>query len=552
MTKTKKGRLWKWTKIVLIGLLTMAFGLVALLWAGSRLFDKQITALVARKIEQALPPHIDVDFSHLNVDLFAGTIELDSVTAVIGSSDSIDHHGSHSFGVETIRVTGISLLHLLTNRINVDKVALLRGHVNINNNLLNGTDSTRHSSTIPMTKGASKWKSISADEVELDSIDVAVTDDTVNTMKGLITLRLDDIEIPLSVENILASTTFSVRELDARRVGATLSGGMYTATIASLSRSRDKTLTIDSVMLTPAYPKFEFARKVGKQTDRINLSIPRIEIADFAVEKMKEKEFRATKVIIQNASLKAFRDKRVAFNKDHIVPLPYTSFSRVPFHIDIDTIELKTALIEYEEFPEQGDSSGTISFSDVYATFYRCNNRPAADTLGSIALDVQSVFMGNGLLKASFSLPYDTVKPRYTVRGNFSNFDLTTLNPAVRHLAKMSVKSGQLKQMDFDFAYNAFSSEGNLMMTYENLKIEALTKESDQNFFSELKTFLINTFIVRKNKDEEVKPEKRSGAIAFERDTKRSIFNYWWKSLLTGIKATYGIEDIMPTKPKND
>jgi hypothetical protein len=54
---------------------------------------------------------------------------------------------------------------------------------------------------------------------------------------------------------------------------------------------------------------------------------------------------------------------------------------------------------------------------------------------------------------------------------------------------------------------------------------------------SDFKTFLINT-IIKNDKDKDVPIGKRTGKIEFERDRKRQIFNYWWKSLLSGIKAS--------------
>jgi len=74
------------------------------------------------------------------------------------------------------------------------------------------------------------------------------------------------------------------------------------------------------------------------------------------------------------------------------------------------------------------------------------------------------------------------------------------------------------------------------MINYEDLKFKGLKKEKSREK-DDLKTLLINT-IVRNDKDKDVPREKRTGTISFERDRKRQIFNFWWKSLLSGIKGS--------------
>ena len=50
--------------------------------------------------------------------------------------------------------------------------------------------------------------------------------------------------------------------------------------------------------------------------------------------------------------------------------------------------------------------------------------------------------------------------------------------------------------------------------------------------------------------DGNVPEHKRTGVIDFHRDTSKSIFNYWWKSLLTGIKSAYNLDKLEDAKPE--
>jgi hypothetical protein len=71
-------------------------------------------------------------------------------------------------------------------------------------------------------------------------------------------------------------------------------------------------------------------------------------------------------------------------------------------------------------------------------------------------------------------------------------------------------------------------------LEYENLGIAFLNEEDGSK--RKLKSLIANSFAI---KEENLKGTKsyKSGTISFERDKKKSVFNYWWKSVFSGIKS---------------
>jgi hypothetical protein len=59
-------------------------------------------------------------------------------------------------------------------------------------------------------------------------------------------------------------------------------------------------------------------------------------------------------------------------------------------------------------------------------------------------------------------------------------------------------------------------------------------------------SFLANSLMLRdKNpRGKELLPDE----IYFQRDQKRSVLNYWWKSIFSGIRNTLGIKENKPTE----
>ena len=143
--------------------------------------------------------------------------------------------------------------------------------------------------------------------------------------------------------------------------------------------------------------------------------------------------------------------------------------------------------------------------------------------------------MGKGLIKAEFSLPYNKAQV-YNAKGSLNALSLYRLNPMLENVAFMSVTSGKLNQLSFNFDYTDLTSKGTVLINYEDLKINSLTKEKDSEK-NEFMSFVVNT-ILKSDKDESLDKGRRMGTVDFDRDRRRAIFHYWWNSVFTGIKST--------------
>nr|PZN48322.1 MAG: hypothetical protein DIU61_18975 [Bacteroidota bacterium] len=231
------------------------------------------------------------------------------------------------------------------------------------------------------------------------------------------------------------------------------------------------------------------------------------------------------------------------FIKNHTEPLPMSRLQELPLAVRIGSADIVNAHIVYEEFPEEGSQSGSIVFDNMYAHFDGIDNRDNRFNR-FINLDVNTRFMKSGHLKARFAFPLNP-RNHYYAEGTLDNMELTQLNPTLENLAKVRIESGTMNTMHFNFDYNDDVSNGSVMMLYENLEMMALKEKNNVEEKDGLKSFILNVLFARKNKNDEVKTAKRDGTISFERDKKRSIFNYWWKSLATGIKSGNSINEIL-------
>jgi hypothetical protein len=311
---------------------------------------------------------------------------------------------------------------------------------------------------------------------------------------------------------------------------------MYAVSAAAINyNSDDGELNADSIILTPRHSKYGFSRVKGYQKDRINVLVPSTLVQGLYLPDIRDTVITASSITLRSAVVHVFRDKRLPFFREGTMALPMTALERLPASIAVDSIFLKEANITYEEFAEEGFQTGAVTFEHVNAKMgYLCNHqyftgRKQAD------LAVTAQVMGRGALEAAFTLPYDTTAS-YHAKGNVRDLEMSLLNPIVENLLFTRISSGKLNALYFDFDYNDYKSTGSILLNYEDLKVEALKKQKRRER-NELKSAFLNV-LLKKTKDRDVAQEKRTGTIDFDRNRKRAIFHYWWKSLQSGLASS--------------
>jgi hypothetical protein len=313
-------------------------------------------------------------------------------------------------------------------------------------------------------------------------------------------------------------------------------------------------LHMDTLHIIPMLSKIEFGKKAGREIDRIEGVVPFIKLSGFTHTVNDTLSLKIKKANIQ-MFLKIFRDKRLTHLKKY-KPLPVQQVLRIPFGLNIDTLSIIKSYVEYEEFPEHGEMQGKVFFDNLTGTVSNISNNLQGGN-GATILKARAALMGHGELKVHTVFPWQPGKKSVT-NGSLTDFPIPKMNSMLESAANIKVESGDLNSLTFHFAYNDTRSDGEIELNYNDLKIisfkdeEKLKKQEkkknrknrdpEDDRQDNLKTFIINAFLVRKNMDGRVPQEKRTGTVMFYRDTSRSIFNFWWKSLLSGIKSAYNLD----------
>ena len=148
--------------------------------------------------------------------------------------------------------------------------------------------------------------------------------------------------------------------------------------------------------------------------------------------------------------------------------------------------------------------------------------------------------MGKGRINAYFNLPIGDPMNSHSFQGSLSPMKIDEINPMIKHVAFAEIQSGEVNDLDFHAQANENVSNGTMKFGYENLKINLLEKGSDEGS-KELISFLANTFVIKSANP--LGGRFREGQMHYERDQRKSILNFWWKTILSGFKDTLGVPE---------
>lgn len=475
-----------------------------------------------KQVRQKLQTY-GIEVSSVNIDLIRRSVHVQGLTWV-HENDTVKSL-RHAIRLNHVDLNGISVYNALIRKtIDIAEIHLDSGEIVYNHAL----PKMRQENTNPEI---SRFK---FETIKLTNINVKVYSDSILNFEGGTNLNLSEVDISTD-PNQPPQYSIGAIHFTGNKIKVNPDQGLYGVSVAQLAYdSEAQELVIDSAQLIPHYEKYEFARKFGRQTDRISVSVPKLHITGIDYQKLCDTTFIARQMEITSFSVQTFRDKRIPFFREGTVPLPMESFIALPVAIKIDSITITNSNIIIEEHPERGNGTLTVPFNNVNATFTALNNRIGSSDNPVAELKASGISLGESKINATFKFPLDG-SPSYHATGYISDLPLQSLNPILKTVAEFRIESGQLNSLSFDFSYSDLASKGHVETTYENLSI--LSLKSKENSINEIKTFLAN-LIVKEEKSRATKKSKRTGTIDIQRDRKRFIFNVWWKSLFDGLKKS--------------
>lgn len=500
------------------------FVLAVLIFVAGFVITGRVEQTVQTKLREA-----GFETKSVSVSLLSRSIEIDSLVYATGQSIPNAHKGF----IKKVKAGNFHVIAFLQRKeIIIGNVVLQQGNIAYNKNYKIKKDSTSKQSDQEKIKG------IKVKYLSISDFSIALLNDTIPENSIVINdFELGDFDLTL------ADTTYSIGwiEADLQNLKMAKKGGLHAFGASKIVYdSRDKSLEVDSFRIFSPYNKEEFARVARIQKTRLDITLPKIMFEGLDQDRFFTDSVLAVKrIIIPKPVVHAYRDKRYPFVRDWIMPLPIEGIRRLPFKLSIDSILISQADIAYEEFSEKGlPATGTITFNKLDASFAGLTtelDQPDKKAFCTLVADCK--VMNSGILHATFKMPLNSTV-NYEAFGNVRQMDLKSLNPSLGNLSRIEIADGTLNDLRFNFSYNDNVSTGEVLINYKELKLQALKKDKKAHEVNKVLSGAINA-IVKSDKDKTVDKSKRTGVIDIERDKKRFVFQFWWKSLLDGLQSTF-------------
>jgi hypothetical protein len=431
-----------------------------------------------------------------------------------------------------ISVQGISLVGLLfKDEIVVSQLAL--DSLVIKTTLMSSRDSTETIQFNSTGQGSDmkveiKQLSLLSNEFFLfeaanDSVLTEITHGTINAeLQNLLPLFVND-QKELVSDGIINLTEFHYLTPD----------GLYKLQLDSANlKWREEHLVLSGFQLIPQYPKYEFALKVGHQVGRNEVDCQSITAQKISFPQLIKGERLSISTLRFDSLIGNFyRDKRIDRpDNEPDKPLPHESLlsSSIPF--DIDSIVISNSRLVYQEVSKKGTAEGEISFDRLSATIANIKSNSPEHAI----LKARTFLFDQGLLQTEIRIPMNP-DSLYHVSGSVAPMKMAAFNRILTNVVFISIESGDLEELKFNFSHNRTNSWGELSLLYQNFEVSGTdqARDNSDNVFQDVKLWLFNKLILRKSNEMET---ARNGQIDADRQMEKSVFAFWWHSLLSGIK----------------
>lgn len=526
---------------ILFTVLLVTIVAAVFLWIRSYVFS-QIGVTINKKIESLKVSGFNVEYDSLSVDWKKNIFEIYGLVLDRNAYDTACVYPEF-ISVAKVRAEGLRLFPLIINNVlDLEALYLDTPRVLMRENSLFQLDSTAR---------RENEFTFRSDRVELNAANLKYIDSlhcqVISALQS--NVAVEGLEMEFRIEK---EFEYSADKVTLASSALDLPREFYSVRVRETTMDfLNEKLAMDSIRIIPAFGKIEFGRKLGYESDRFEGIIPFARVSDFSFSFLDSAWVKAELAEVQ-FFLKIFRDKRLPFKK---VPklLPIDALQSLPFGLLIDSLKITNSYVQYEEYPEEGSDAGGVFFDNLYAVLSNITNLSKS---GHTNLRANAALMGRGKIAVAATFPLNRDQ-RSSISGSLQDFPIEKINPMLTPSTNIKVTSGQMHKLSFNFWFNVIRSDGEIELNYEDLKLLSYKEEDDENRGSapekdNLKTFIMNTFVFRKNMDEKVPEEKRTGTVMFERDNNRSIFNFWVKSLLSGIKSAYNLDKMAEKKTERE
>jgi len=542
------GRFYLFSGICLFALVTGT-----LIWnhLKHKIVNKKLYNLVAVKSKGLY----QLQYSDLHLDEALGNITADHITLLADSQvyQSLADSGKApdlllSLTVAHLFISGVSTPKALLNKeIKAHAIKLVGAEIEI---LLPKSGKAKRPSSINIFSKEfyeqilGNLKSIDVDSIILENGQVKIRYQNAGTIlysaSGL-NIRLEHTTIdeltPFDSTHLFFSRQLSV---NCRRFESVTKKDDYHFQINDfVYQTNTNEMDLGSMAITPRLSETAFTQSNRFAKDRFDLTLGKIKIQNINITALNHQKVVVDQVELNDPSLYIFRDISLPHDSvDRTHDFPQEVIKRLPMPLYIHQIQIRNGFIEYKEKNNKSDSSGRLTFYHINAAFRQVTNMPIyIKRHNELQFEFRGKFLNESNLTVHMNMLLNDTKGHFQLEAKLDSMDALSLNPLLKPMALAEIENGQITGLQYSLSANNTFGQGNLLLTYQNLKLKLLKKSKNHiNYQTRLLPTIAANVVIKKSNP--LNGKIRLSQVEYTRDTRRSLFNFLWKSLLAGIKKT--------------
>jgi len=376
--------------------------------------------------------------------------------------------------------------------------------------------------------------------ISFNKIDFAIENSldaqSYSTRDGV--LKLYDFHI--NKQDTLSLKIINQFDFESKEFISISADSMYTYKIDNIRYSTSsKILGVNKLSIHPNYKDYDFTSRFKFQTNRFEVECSEISALNVnANSYFKYKSIISSYIEIGRMEMAIFRDKRKKFKH---LKKPTIQDMLYGYHgvINIDSIGLLNGNISYTVHADKANQPGNIGFNEIHAKIFKVTNDTSYKAKEDhLVLNANAMLMGKSKLSVLLKSKLFDNQNTFSVNGNLASLDINYLNPILEKTVFVYATAGMIDAMSFSFNANNTKASGELKMLYHGLKIAIKNKRTDDTtaIAERFISIIANSIILDSNPTPG--KEVRIGNINYERDPEKFLFNYCFKSILSGIEAT--------------
>ncbi|MBN1198393.1 MAG: DUF748 domain-containing protein [Bacteroidales bacterium] len=547
--RSKLKRILLWIMAILGGIILVA-GIIGYFY-GNSFIKRTLEEAVQRETKGLYKADIgSIYYGLFNGNLYVRKMTITPDTSVYNAMDPDSAPAMLiSLSVKFMKVIDLQLRNVLVkSRLVVQCIEVDKPELNIWRMKAHAPDTAVQSAdtihSIPLPK---KLNYVSVGEILMKAGSLSFVNDTTDSAMELIVPSFDIRIINLWVDSAWRTDPriFNTDDITLvlREIRQQSGNGMYAIHFGEVGISTSlHQVYVNRLHLEPLYNRHDFSRKLGYQTDRLDIEAGRITLSGVDwKELLREEKLIAGKLRIDSLVLDDYRDKRVPMRPGFKPPMPQQLVRDLKPYIRIDSVEIAGGKATYSE--QVADDPGTIFFDQINGLLQGFTNDSTWLSNQNISpLTATAYLQGSGRLDAKINFIFGDKLNRFTLSATLGPFNLKKINPMLTKLVPAEIGSGILSKLIIpEIRFNDNHSTGNLIIYYTGLTFKVIDEKNST--WSGIKTGVINfvasDFLIQKSNPQQ-SGKLNSGIVFFQRDKHKSIINFIWKTVFSGIKSNMG------------